>query len=217
MSVNYHAYQNRRYLFASQEALCQQWRTAFCSYDPGHIAGILHLNYDSDYLFLTYFETPFRLRRKDGVLEKFQNAAWTENLYFNESMSIYHLLTYTCESPRVSGVWVPNTALNTAASHRQNVPDPLLLPFAKKFSGKADALKAACEALGGQKLPRGDVGYEFFSFPQIPLRLIFWDADEDFPAQVQMLFDQYVTDYIHFETTGCIVSDLLEKLEANTP
>ena len=43
--------------------------------------------------------------------------------------------------------------------------------------------------------------------------MIFWDSDEDFPAQVQVLVDQRVTDYIHFETVGCLISDLFEKIE----
>ena len=50
-------------------------------------------------------------------------------------------------------------------------------------------------------------------FPQVKIRLIFWDADEDFSAQTQILVDSRITDYVHLETTGCIVSDLLEMLE----
>ena len=45
------------------------------------------------------------------------------------------------------------------------------------------------------------------------IQLIFWDADEDFPAQVQVLVDERITDFIHYETVGCIISDLFEKLE----
>ena len=45
------------------------------------------------------------------------------------------------------------------------------------------------------------------------LCLVFWDADEDFPAQAQILVDQNVTDFLHYETVGCVISDLLEKLE----
>ena len=46
------------------------------------------------------------------------------------------------------------------------------------------------------------------------IQLVYWDADEDFPAQVQVMFDEHATDYIHFETSGCIVADLLEKIDA---
>lgn len=214
MSVNYHAFQNRGYLFSNHEALSQQWRTAFAGYDPSHIAEILHLETDENYLYLSYFQTPYRLRLKDGWLEKKTEDCWSEDLYFNETMSIYHLLQYTKDQPLITGVWVPNTALEGAGSHNRNLPDPLLTPFAAKFSGKGNLLEEACKKLGGAKLSKGDISYQFTAFPQIQLQLIFWDADEDFPAQVQILVDKQVTDFIHFETTGCIISDLLEMLEA---
>lgn len=214
MSINYHAFQNRGYLFSSHEALCEQWHAAFSNFDSTRIAGILQLKTDENYLYLSYFQTPYRLCLEDGHLEKESENGWTDELYFNETMSIYHLLHYTKDQPRTAGVWVPNTALEGAGAHNSNLPDPLLTPFAARFSGKTDLLSTACRKFGGTSLSRGDTAYQFTSFPQIQLQLIFWDADEDFPAQVQILVDKQVTDFIHFETTGCIISDLLEKLEA---
>lgn len=214
MSVNYHAFQNRGYLFSSHEALCEQWRTAFTGFDPARIAEILQLKTDENHLYLSYFQTPYRLCLSDGHLERETDDGWTDALYFNETMSIYHLLHYTKDQPRITGIWVPNTALEGAGAHNRNLPDPLLTPFAAHFSGKTESLSAACRKLGGLSLSKGDIAYQFTSFPQIPLQLIFWDADEDFPAQIQILVDKGVTDFIHFETTGCIISDLLEKLEA---
>lgn len=213
MSVNYHAFQNRGYLFSSHEALSQQWRDAFTDYDPARISKILNLETDENYLYLSYFGSPYRLRFKNGCIEKKTVDGWTEELYFNETMSIYHLLHYTKDQPLIANVWVPNTALEGAGAHNRNLPDPLLSPFAARFSGKGALLEEACQKLGGRKLAKGDVAYQFTAFPQIQLQLIFWDADKDFPAQVQILVDKRVTDFVHFETTGCIISDLLEMLE----
>ena len=153
---------------------------------------------------------------KSGRQEGPEAPSWTENLYFNETMAIYHLLKYTKDQPRTSGIWVPNTELD-GASIRSRQSDPLLTPFSLRFTGKTPLLRRQCEALGGHALPvKGDAAYLFYAFPQIPLRLIFWDADEDFPAQTQVLVDSRITDYLHYESVGCVISDLLEKLEAGT-
>ena len=74
-------------------------------------------------------------------------------------------------------------------------------------------MEAICRKLGGVKQNKGDLCYEFEAFPQVHLQVLFYDADEDFPAQVKVLVDRHVTDYIHFETTGCLISDLFEKIE----
>lgn len=214
MSVNYHAFQSRGYLFSNSEAVCEQWRTAFSGYDPARIAQILSLHADETCLYLSYFQTPYRLRLRDGILEKSpdRGQTWTDELYFNETMSIYHLLHYTKDYPRTAGIWVPNTQLDGVVSRNSKAPDPLLAPFAREFTGRTADLDRACRLLGGTQLANGDTAYEFAAFPQIHLRLIFWDADEDFPAQVQILTDKYVTDFVHYETIGCMISDLLEQL-----
>jgi hypothetical protein len=50
---------------------------------------------------------------------------------------------------------------------------------------------------------------------QVHLQLVFYDADEDFPAQASILVDQHITDYLHYETIGCLISDLLDRIRAN--
>ncbi len=214
MSVNYHAFQSRGVPFAECEKVCQQWQTEFSAYDPARIAGILNLTYDEAWLYLCYFGCPYRLCLADGHLEKETDEDWADELYFNESMAVYHLLHYTKDKPLISGVWVPSHTIDGVVS-RSRAVDPLLDPFAKLCTGQTAELAAACEALGGQRTEKGDVSFRFETFPCLPMQLVFWDADEDFPAQAQVLVDQSVTDFVHYETVGCIISDLLEKLEKN--
>lgn len=216
MSVNFHAFQNKGVLFAECEALCEQWHREFSGYKPERIAGILNLDYDETHIRLTYFQTAYRMRLKDGRLEKQTESGWTQELYFNESMAIYHVLKYTVDMPLRTGVWVPNEKLDRVVSRSTRLSDPLLTPFAKLWSGRCEELSAACENVGGRKLDKGDVAYQFAAFPFMDVQLVYWDQDEDFPAQVQVLFDERVTDYIHFETSGCIVADLLEKISARS-
>lgn len=212
MSVNYHAFQNKGVPFVECEALCEQWHQEFSGFKPERIAGILHLEYDEKYVYLLYFHTRYRMRLKDGQLEKETEKGWTGELYFNESMAIYHVLKYTVDMPRCSGIWVPNEKLDRVVSRNTRLADPLLTPFAKAWTGHCKELAQACERIGGRKLDKGDVAYQFTAFPFMEIQLVFWDADEDFPAQVQVMFDEHATDYVHFETSGCIVADLLEKI-----
>ncbi|MBO4359543.1 MAG: DUF3786 domain-containing protein [Eubacteriaceae bacterium] len=234
MSINFHAQQNRGFLFSVIEEIQRKWRERFTDFDPERVLSILGLERDERYLYVTYYDDLFRLRLSDGVLEKKlkekrdragyidldsgqkvdYDPYWTEDVYFNEAMSVYHILYHVKDEPRFSGEWLTNeNIINSNA--RTDIPDPLLTPFSAKFSGRTDELKRACEAAGGKTVSeRGDVCFEFVSFPQIPLRLVFWDADEDFPAQTKILFDSCVTDYVHIETTGCIIADLFDRLEA---
>lgn len=230
MSANFHAYQNRGFLFTGYEAICGKWRDTFSNFDPQRAAKALNLSYDEKHLYLTYFATDYRLRLADGVLEKSvprkelpeekraeigrvfrekrYSEGWSPELFFNESMAIYHLLTYIKDEPRKEGAYAPADRITRSG----NAPDPLSDSFSKEFSGKCEELKKAAESMGAVFVGKGDVAFEVRPFPGVPLRLEFWDADEDFPAQVQIFVNENITDFIHYETIGCLISDLFEKL-----
>lgn len=82
--------------------------------------------------------------------------------------------------------------------------------------GEAQNLPKHAKGRAGKALDsnehKGDIGFQFEVLPCVGMRLIFWDADDDFSAQVQILLDQKVLDFVHYETTGCMISDLFEKI-----
>ncbi|MBE6015598.1 MAG: DUF3786 domain-containing protein [Lachnospiraceae bacterium] len=229
MSINYHAYQNRGFTFGTFEEIAKIWLERFRGYNPDRIAGILGLKYDEKYLYIEYFGREYRLNLEIGRIEKksdepFDNfcapdeipleKGWHGEVYANEAMAIYHILFYTVDEPHLSGEWVQNASLDPRhVRHPQE--DVLFEDFLKSFPEGTAALKAACEAAGGEPvMSKADAAYIFHPFPQIPLQLNYWEADEDFPAQVKVLVDSRITDYVHIETTGCLVSDLFEHIVA---
>lgn len=73
-------------------------------------------------------------------------------------------------------------------------------PFSRMFDGYTKELAEACEKLGGTRLSWSDTGYELKAFECIPVRFLFWEGDEEFPAQGNILFDASATDFIHGES-----------------
>ena len=51
-------------------------------------------------------------------------------------------------------------------------------------------------------------------FPFLPVQLRFWDADEEFPAQLRFLWDRNTLKFLHFETVYYVIGHLLGKLAA---
>ena len=44
------------------------------------------------------------------------------------------------------------------------------------------------------------------------MRVLFWDGDEEFSAQCNLLFDRSATDFIHVESLVSIASEALKHL-----
>jgi hypothetical protein len=43
--------------------------------------------------------------------------------------------------------------------------------------------------LGAQQMEYGDACLRLFPFPRVPVTMILWRADEEFPARADMFFD----------------------------
>lgn len=62
-------------------------------------------------------------------------------------------------------------------------------PMVKIFGSKPESLVEVATRLGGHSNDLGDVGVTFRVFPRIPITLILWRADDEFPASGNILFD----------------------------
>ena len=75
----------------------------------------------------------------------------------------------------------------------------VLKPFAEAFAGKPERFRRAGARLGFTPLSYGDAGFLVPAFEKVPLQVIFWDGDEEFPASVNLLFDRNIIRFIHPE------------------
>ena len=96
--------------------------------------------------------------------------------------------------------------------------DALELPLIKRFKGKMPELMAAAESLGGW--PGGEAGLGGISLifellPKLPVKLIFYDSDDEFPARVSLLIDQNATNFLEFEFMAVLVTIFVRELDAH--
>lgn len=62
-------------------------------------------------------------------------------------------------------------------------------PLVKIFGANPDSLLEVATRIGGQSNGLGDVGVTIRVFPRIPVTLVLWRADDEFPASGNILFD----------------------------
>ena len=62
-------------------------------------------------------------------------------------------------------------------------------------------MRNACISLSGKELEKGDVAFKLNLFPFLPIIIRFWEADDEFPASLQILADRNTLDYMHYVCT----------------
>lgn len=192
------------------ELTCEKWRNIFLEMDQEKLAERFGLESDGEALYITYYAQKYRIDRRNGMITLADRPE--QKLAFNTLMSIYNLFYYAKPGAAVKGEFVPFRQVKRAAPFDPAFQRTVLKPLAKTFEGRMELLEKACTALHGSPVRQGDVGYVIKAFDCMPLTMVFWDGDEEFEAQANILFDADITDFIHEETVVCIASDLVRRL-----
>ncbi len=76
--------------------------------------------------------------------------------------------------------------------------------IARHFALDAAALPGAVERLGGASISGlGDQAWTIPALPKVPITLLWWNADDEFEARAELLFDETASH--HLTTDGCAV------------
>lgn len=134
------------------------------------------------------------------------------------SILIYNHLCMP-DPPAPAGEWTTFSAVPAAHAKDKAWAAHVEEEIAKRFSGDAPGLRAACERMGGTAgNMRGghDAAYMFRFFPRYPVLLLFYDAveEENFPAQCKLLLDRNVHRYLDIESIVVLGEEFAARLTA---
>ena len=104
---------------------------------------------------------------------------------------ILHFLIKSKSLPP-EGKWVSEKDIKGGAAFFRG---PHTLPsewISKRFGNNIKAFRDACEKLGGVPLTLADAAFSFQITPAIPVAVLYWQGDEDFPCETKLLFDRSI-------------------------
>lgn len=187
----------------------------FLKYDQDELIKKYDLEHDTDYLYLVFLGDMCRISRKSGEIEVNDKAAgaFVPCSDYNVVMTLYDVLCYPQGTPALADEWRPLEGLQVTMSSPS--ADVFNQKYADAFAGNIDRLLHACQKIGGMQ-PRisagADVCWQFEIFPFFPLQFRFWDQDDEFPAQIRLLWDRNSLKFMHFETLYYAMGHLMHKL-----
>ena len=202
---------------SNYEIMRNQMRGEFVKYNQQKMIKKFSLRNDGEYIYIDFMLREYRIDRKTGVVE------WSEDHFatsaeadYNESMTIYDILCYSRDGCSLSGNYCPVNMLKGTVKSG-SVGSDLFQKSADAFNGKLEKLEAVCGIFGEKVDLSGDVAAKLYPFTFLPVIIQFWEADEEFPANLKFMFDENILDYMHFETIffmmGHIVKRIQEKME----
>ena len=180
---------------SNYDQVIENWRLKFLEMDQEELIRKFQLEADEEFLYIIYFSKRFRIDRKNGFITEDGKSPG-----FDTVMNIYNTFYYSAAHPVASGNLVAFRQVKRVYPFEAAYRRTIISRLQELFAGKTEELRKACEALGGTLLPQGDVGYVLPVFPFLNIAVLFWDKDEEFEAQGNILFDYSATDYNHVES-----------------
>jgi hypothetical protein len=105
---------------------------------------------------------------------------------------------------RPSGRWISFAELPDGSVYVQAFHGYTADALVRRFGADPEPLAEAAVRLCGQPLPGlADRAWRFEALPKVPVALLWWDADDEFPARADLLFDSTASH--HLPTDGCAV------------
>ena len=85
-------------------------------------------------------------------------------------------------------------------------------PLVDHFGQEPGQLIDIAKKLGGRKADFGDVAVTMNAFSKVPVTLVLWRGDEEFPPEGNILFDSTIPDYLSTEDINVLCEVITWKL-----
>lgn len=189
------------------EASCQE----FAKHDPEEMTEKSGAQYDSPKkeFTLLYLNKEYLISYPEGKITL--KATGEDILSEEDKIMVIHYLYQATKSP-LTKKWVPYRELKGSGSYYGAFVRYGIAPLAEFFGDKGDLFLQAGEKLAGKPFPYGEKGLEFAVFPNIPVALVLWEADEELDASANILFDYSATQEIHVEDLAALGPRLAREI-----
>ena len=194
----------------------QDAKNRFLTYDQQELITRCRLRHDEDYFYITFLNSPYRICRKTGNMERQKDGKWADGNSFGEVMTI---LDWLCDSnPKrcVTGRWINLTHSHYFHRDLQEKADPDAL----RFDADPQGFARACRALGGEAVPGADISFAIELLDGLKILLQLWHGDEEFAPRLCCLWDENALQYLRYETSwyavGLLMGRLREQMKQNS-
>jgi hypothetical protein len=140
---------------------------------------------------IEYLNSAYRVTLPEGVVTTLSATP----IELRDQILILHYMAMAGGTP-LSGRLVAFQELKEIAGYYPTFLKRAVEPLIDFFSPSPERLIDISLALGGRRANIGDMAVTIPAFKRVPITLVLWKGDEEFPPDAKILFDSTVQDYL---------------------
>jgi hypothetical protein len=166
--------------------------------DPDLLAGFADIRIEREGDGKTFFLIPFL---SDRVAVEwpdftFRSAHTNQDLPAQQQILLLHYLqgAWASKGVRVTGEWIAFQDLPDGRFYLDAFKRRAKIPLVQIFGDKPEKLvETATAAYGAKPADQGDISVIVPALPLVPVALVLWKGDEEFPPDGNILFDRSIS------------------------
>ncbi len=116
--------------------------------------------------------------------------------------------------PEPTARWIAYREIPGASFYFSAFVKRAIDPLKKVFGSNISGLRKVAPKIDGTPVEDGDAAFLFHPFPKVPLKLIVWEGDPEFPAEGNIIFDQSIGDILTPEDVAWLSGMVVYRLIA---
>jgi hypothetical protein len=180
--------------------------------DPQQIANNTGCEYfeeqTGNYFKLLLFEKKIQLSYPGLVATDFKD--YNELPISTQAMICYHFLT--ADGCSIEGRWISFAELPDGKFYQKAFQGYSGDELARYFGNDIDLFRKTNQYLQGKSQLLGDAGFLYTALPRVPLVVIYYAGDDEFPSTCKILFDASARHYLPTDACAILGSMLTHRL-----
>jgi hypothetical protein len=123
---------------------------------------------------------------------------------------VYYLLK--SKEIKTAGEWISEKDIPGGATFFRGPHEIPTRVISKRFGNDIEAFKKRGMALHGTALDMGDAAYRFDIVPGIPVLVLYWTGDDEFPPEAKILFDKSIYDQLTLDIIFALSVEICSRL-----
>lgn len=141
----------------------------------------------------------------DRISNNFQSPH--EYLY----VFIIHYLLKSKET-ELSKEWVSEKDIPGGATFFRGPHEIPTNLISSRYKGDIKKFITICDQFDGIPLNMGDAAYVFKITPRIPVAVLYWDGDDEFPPESKILYDKSITEHLALDIIFALAVDICTRI-----
>jgi hypothetical protein len=159
-------------------------------------------------VIVNYLNRTYRVPVHDTEISLKDGA---EDVPLRDKILLLHYLTQAKGTP-LSNQVITFKELPEGGSYFPTYYKRAIKPLVDNFGNEPGRLQAVASSLGGRPADYGDLAVTVTAFPRVPVTLVLWRGDDEFPPEGNILFDSSISDYLTTEDINVLCETVAWKL-----